>query len=322
MATKLSIIIVNYKSWEVLRQNLKALVSFQFPDFELEIIVVDNYSNDGKLPGFLAKFPKVKFMENSGNNGFAHGCNFGAEKSTGDLLLFLNPDTLATAESISAMEKAYQTDSEAGIVSCIQSEKPSSYQKILPSFWTLFGIQRSIYKMIFSKKISETNCKTCDCQAVNPEWISGSVVMISRENFERSGKWNTDYWMYSEDVELSLRVRQLGQKLIMLCDFPIKHEHGGASRRNIRTAALTKTEVIISQHVYINNNFKGVEKILSHTVMVLNNLIFKSLLPFLGLILFFLPKGRLQILLAKNLYGYYLNALFHGTWMSPRAVRK
>lgn len=322
MATKLSIIIVNYKSWEVLGQNLKALVSFQFPDFEMEIIVVDNHSNDGKLPGFLAEFPKVKFIENSGNNGFAHGCNFGAENASGDLLLFLNPDTLATAESISAMVKAYQTDSEAGIVSCIQSEKPSSYQKILPSFWTLFGLQRSIYKLIFSKKFSKNNCKTCTCEAVNPEWISGSVVMISRENFEKAGKWNTDFWMYSEDVELSLRVRQLGKKLIMLCDFPIKHEHGGASRRNIKTAALTKTEVIISQHVYIRNNFKGVEKILSHTVLVLNNLIFKSLLALIGFVLFFLPKGRLQIMLAKNIFGYYLNAIFRGTWISPRSVRE
>lgn len=317
----LSIIIVNYKSWEILAKNLELLTSYSFEKFEIQIIVVDNCSNDGKLQDFAKRFSKVQFIENVGNWGFAHGCNLGAKYSNAEILLFLNPDTLAPKESLEKMYLAYFANPNIGILSCKQSDKPSSYQKIFPSIFTLFGPQRSLYKLIFSRKLKETNCQTCNKEVILPDWISGSVVMISRLWFDRVGGWNTDYWMYSEDVEFSKKVKDAGGLLYLLCSTHIVHEHGGASRINVLTSALTKAEVIISQHVYVQNNFVGFSKILAHFLLVINVLIFKGILSVFGVLLFFIPKARVQFLILQNLLIYYLSVARNQTWLSPRSFK-
>jgi GT2 family glycosyltransferase len=315
----LSIVIVNYKSWGILKRNLDLLASYTFEKLSLEVIVVDNFSNDGNLVPFQSDFPQFNIIENTRNWGFAHGCNLGAQHANGEILLFLNPDTLAPKESIEKMFFAYKENPQIGILSCQQSEKPSSYQKISPSIFTLFGLQRSLYKLIFPQKFKETNCQTCQREAVSPEWISGSVVMISRAWYNRVGGWNTDYWMYSEDVELSKKVKDSGGLLLLLCNVNIVHEHGGASRINVETSALTKTEVIISQHVYIQNNFSQIQKIPSHMFLIINTLFFKSVLGIIGVFLFFLPKARVQTFILRNCLIYYFSALKNVTWLSPRS---
>jgi GT2 family glycosyltransferase len=321
MMPTLSIIIVNYKSWVILQKNLEALVSYTFQGFSVEIIVIDNFSNDNKIAAFRKRFAWVNIIENSGNWGFAHGCNLGAKHAKGEILLFLNPDTLAPKESLEKMFLTYNADPQIGILSCKQSENASSYQKISPSIFTLFGPQRSLYKLIFPQKFKETNCQTCNCEAVSPDWISGSVVMISRAWFDRVGGWNTDYWMYSEDVELSKKVKDSGGVLKLLCNVNIVHEHGGASRINVETSALTKTEVIISQHVYIQNNFSKIQKIPGHFLLIINTLIFKGVLGILGVFLFFLPKAKVQFFILKNCLKYYFSAFIHRTWISPKSEK-
>lgn len=313
----LSIVIVNYKSWTILQKNIEALLSYDFEEFELEIIVIDNCSNDGKFSEFKSKFPGIHILENEGNWGFAHACNLGASLAKGNILLFLNPDTLASKAAISEMYSYYSNNSDIGILSCKQSEKLSSFQKIKPSIYTLFGPQRSIYKLIYSKKIK--NMLSQDGKIITPDWISGSVVMISKFWFDKVGGWNTDYWMYSEDVELSIKVKEAGGLLKMLTKEKIVHEHGISSRINPITTALTKSEVIISNHVYIQNNFSNWQKIPSHFLLICNTLVFKSILGLIGLVLFFIPKAKVQFLILKNCLAYYFSALGNQTWISPRS---
>ncbi|MCP9757528.1 glycosyltransferase family 2 protein [Lacihabitans sp. CCS-44] len=315
----LSVVIVNYKSWSILRKNLDLLASYHFENIELEVVVVDNFSDDKVLSVFKLDYPRFKIIENSGNWGFAHGCNLGVKHTHGNILLFLNPDTLAPQESLERMFWEYKANPEIGILTCKQSEKASSYQKISPSIFTLFGPQRSLYKLLNSSKFKESNCQTCNAKVVFPDWISGSVVMISRAWFDRVGGWNTDYWMYSEDVELSKKVKDAGGLLALLCNVNIVHEHGGASRINLETSALTKTEVIISQHVYIQNNFSEIQKVPSHILLVINTLFFKVILGAFGLVLFFLPKAKVQTLILKNCLRYYFLALKNQTWLSPKS---
>ncbi len=89
----LSIIIVNYKSWSVLTDCLDSFDQYT-PKLDYEIIVVDNDSQDGEIGPFSKKYPQVNFIKNTGNNGFSHGCNLGANNAYGKYLLFLNPDTV------------------------------------------------------------------------------------------------------------------------------------------------------------------------------------------------------------------------------------
>ena len=96
----LSVIIVNYKGGEKLAQCLSSLQCVSDNRFSFEVIVVDNQSNDGTLDSFILQYPEFRFFLNSGNNGFANGCNLGATKSVGKNLLFLNPDTSVNANAL------------------------------------------------------------------------------------------------------------------------------------------------------------------------------------------------------------------------------
>ena len=88
----ISIIIVNYNSWIVLSNCIESILNLNI-SLNIEIIVVDNKSTNNLFLQYQQKYPTVKWVSNSGNNGFANGCNFGAAIANGNYLFFLNPDT-------------------------------------------------------------------------------------------------------------------------------------------------------------------------------------------------------------------------------------
>jgi len=316
-----SIIIVNYKSWRHLKNCLEALSIIEPNAFSFEIIVVDNFSNDEKLDTFSVEFPDVDFKVNTGNNGFANGCNFGAKHAAGEYLFFLNPDTIANENAILKLLEFAKLNHTVGIVSCHQKNNNGSYEKterLFPSLFTLFGLTRAVYKKLNQQKIRKQYHK--DMSVIYPDWVSGSVVFISRKWFDQIQGWNEDYWMYYEDVDICRRIQEANGKIALLQDVEIIHNHGGASRINVKTASITKTEVLISKHVYIKNHFKGIDRFLSQLLVVLSNIIFKTVLAIFGLIFFFIPKLRLILNIYIKLMKYYINALFKGSWLSKRSL--
>jgi len=293
----ISIIIVNYKSWKHLRNCLNSLKNLNDLSFSYETIVVDNYSDDGNFEKFTKEFSSVQFVLNSGNNGFANGCNFGASKATGDYFLFLNPDTLVNDKALEEILSFAKLNN-----------------RIFPNLVTLFGLTRSIYKL-FSKKLPESNN-----QVLYTDWVSGSLVFISKEWFAQINGWNEDYWMYYEDIDLSKKVQKSNGKVAVLKSVEIIHNHGGASRLNIKTSTITKTEVQISKHIYIQNHFKGVERILSHFILFKVNVFFKLLLAILGVLLFFIPKMQLNVYLFTRIISYYSHCLKNRIWLSKNSM--
>lgn len=312
----ISIIIVNFKSWIHLENCLNSL-KFTSESFSYEVLVVDNQSNDGGLDDFKQKFDWVQFIENSGNNGFANGCNYGASLAKGDYLMFLNPDTIANPEAVSKIWQYAKQHPTSGIVSCKQKRPSGTYEKShreFPSLFTLFGLLRAIAKLLTSNKpFTEDN-------VLFTGWVSGSLVFMSRDWFDQIQGWNEDYWMYFEDMDLSKRVHDSNGKVTILEDIEIIHNHGGSSRINMKTASLTKTESQISKHVYIVNHFKGIEQFLSLTVLVTYNIFIKFIFAIFGLIFFFIPKMRLNVYLWAKIVRYYFRSLIKGTWLSPNSM--
>ena len=126
--------------------------------------------------------------------------------------------------------------------------------------------------------------------------------------------------MYFEDVDLSKKVRLAGGNIALLKEVEIIHNHGGSSRVNIKTATITKSEVLISKHVYLHNHFKGLERSLILSLLVFSNLLTNFFTALIGLVFFFVPKLRLNIYLFTILIAYYYSSYKHGTWLSKRSV--
>lgn len=284
---------------------------------QLEVIIVDNCSNDGKLENFKKHFPNFSFIENSKNNGFANGCNVGTKNASGEYLFFLNPDTIISKEPILKMLAFLKAHKDCGIVSCNQKNRNGSYEKnirFFPDLNTLFGFFRAIHKKRNHKKIDKEN------NAMYPDWVSGAVVFISRYWFEKIKGWNEDFWMYYEDIDLSKKITDLGGKVALLTDTEIIHNHGASSRINIETATITKTEVLISKHVYINNHFRGSKHFILQVLLILTNLIGKLILAVFGIIFFFIPRLRVELNLCIHIIKYYFASIKHSTWLSTRSM--
>ncbi len=301
---------------ETFKKLFRCLNTFKQEKFSFEVVIVDNKSNDGKLEAFSKKYAQFSFIENSGNNGFANGCNTGAMNSNGSHLLFLNPDTLATENAVEEMLQCLKENSNYGIVSCNQLNNNGSFEnfdRIFPNTFTLFGLSRAIYRM-FRNKIKEED------NIIFPNWVSGSVVFMSRVWFQKVKGWNEDYWMYYEDVDISKKVRNLGGDVALLKNVNIIHNHGGASRINIKTASITKTEVVISKHVYLSTHFKGFKKFVLLSMVILNTSFSKTLLAIIGILFFFIPKLKLNIYLFAEMFSYYHQSLRKGSWLSSRSM--
>ena len=317
----ISIIIVNYRGWKALKECLESIDSIIPKTFSFETIIVDNCSNDGQFIVFKQKYSKFTFIENSGNNGFSNGCNLGASIANGNHFLFLNPDTKITLEALETLLETAILHPNVGVLSCLQINENNVFYKqnnLFPALGRFLGISRSIFKKLnkvnLEKRFNNNN------PLFYPDWVTGAVIFISRDWFDKINGWNEDYWLYYEDVDLCKKISLAKGKIAVTRETTIFHQHGGASRLNIKTKALTKTEVIISKHVYISNQFNAITKIYLHSLLILGVLIEKIFLSVLSFFLFFIPKLKVNRLMLKNLTIYYFNAILNQTWISPRAM--
>jgi GT2 family glycosyltransferase len=322
--TDLSIIIVCYKGWDRLNKCLDALDSFSGVKFLTEVIVVDNNSGGETFSKTENRFPKFRFIRNEINGGFGNGCNMGAQYATGEFLMFLNPDTVASESAIGKLLDTAKQNPEFGILSCRQINekgKVSNAFSQFPSLVNLTGFMRAITGKRLSasghhKPDTGDNTQNIDF----PDWVSGSIILIRCETFRKLSGFDEDFWMYFEDVDLCRRLRNNNEEVAFCKDVTIEHNHGGSSRINLKTASLTKTEVQISRHVYISKHTKGIENFLIQAFLVFNNIISGGLMALLGLILFFIPKAFSRTIIYCRLIIYYGGSLFRQSWISPRSV--
>ena len=247
---ELSIVIINWNSHAYLRECLKSLGG-KDDDLTWEIIVIDNASFDGSAQIVATEFPGVKFIQCERNLGFSGGNNQAARQAKGDLLLFLNPDTLVESDAPVQLAKAMRQLPEAGAVgarllntdrtlqtSCIQSF-PTIINQILDSDLLRGWFPRS--KLWGMAALFEASKEPLPVEAV-----SGACLMIKREIFERVGGFNEHYFMYSEDIDLCFKTHHAGFKNYYVPTASVIH-HGGGSSRKARSAF---SNVMLRESVY------------------------------------------------------------------------
>jgi GT2 family glycosyltransferase len=236
---QLSVVIVSYNSIGVL-ENCLFSVQKTMQTIDGEIIIVDNNSNDGSKEYLPSKFPGAKFIFNNENLGFARACNQGFKISSGDYILFLNPDTVLSGSCLIDCISFLKTHEDAGAVGVRMLDEKGKFLKEskrgLPSpsasFCKLFGLTT-----IFpgSKTIAKYYQGHLPENENNPvEVLSGAFIMIKRAVFEKVNGFDETFFMYGEDIDLSLRITQLGYKNYYLGKISITHLKGGSTNYNYK----------------------------------------------------------------------------------------
>ena len=291
----LTVVIVNYRCWDMLSKCLESLRRQSTPI--MKVVVADNFSNDGILATFKEKFSWVHWAEEPINGGFSYGCNAGAKLADTEWVLFLNPDTEIPEKCLESLLAHCNNQPDYKLISIKQIDsngKNCCPYGIFPNAFNVIGAFRSLERNLFKRSQSKKALNTVSVGY--PDWISGAFVLIRLEDYKKLGSWDELFWMYYEDIDLSKRAAQLGMKRVLLNDWYCIHNHGGASRKNINTTILTKSEVIISSHKYIQKHFTGITKLIGQSF------IFISTFLELGALSLF---SKIKRGMFKKLLGYW-----------------
>jgi GT2 family glycosyltransferase len=199
----LSVVIVTFNSLEAVRATLPALVAELEPGDQL--IIVDNASQDGTLAAVRELAPDALLVENAANEGFAAACNAGARLATGQLLLFLNPDAAPAPGFGEAIRRPALEDrgwtAWMGLVTAGGGALVNSR-----------GGEVHFTGISWAGGVDEP-IDTAPGGAEEVAFVSGACFVVRRTAWERQRGFSPEYFMYAEDLDLSLRLRLEGGHL-------------------------------------------------------------------------------------------------------------
>jgi N-acetylglucosaminyl-diphospho-decaprenol L-rhamnosyltransferase len=227
----LSIIIVNWNSAVYLRACLTSLYR-KVRTVTFEVIVVDNGSFDGSEEA-VQEFPNVIFVQSRKNIGFSRGNNLGFSYASGQLIMFLNPDTEIVGDAVEQMMNCLHLNESAGAVGPYLLNTDGSLQtscvQALPTIWNQL-LDSNLLRRVFPRSSlwGTRAFFNHDGQPVAVEAISGASFMVKRSVFEQVGMFDEEYFMYSDDLDLSWKIRAAGFLIFYLRGSKVIH-HGGRS---------------------------------------------------------------------------------------------
>jgi N-acetylglucosaminyl-diphospho-decaprenol L-rhamnosyltransferase len=232
---ELTVIIINWNSRDFLRGCLRSIAQHA-PRFSFEVIVIDNASFDGSEEMVRTEFPGIRYIQSPENLGFSRGNNAAALTATGRNLLFLNPDTEVLGDALSKMKESLDSMLDAAVVGCrILNSDGSVQTSAVQAFPTLLNqmLDTDVLRGWFprSRLWGTAALLSPGVDPVIVDTVSGACLMIRRNVFEQIGGFSTDYFMYSEDVDICHKVHLAGWKTCCLPAVNIIHFNGQSTKK-------------------------------------------------------------------------------------------
>ncbi len=228
---ELSVILVSYNDWIHLEKCLQSLQSL-LPEFDLEIIIVDNNSSDGSPDFVRSKFPFVKLLSASENFGFAKASNMGIRVSVGEFVLFLNTDTIANVQALTVLLDEMKRNPSIGAVGPALLLGKEIYQISFGKRVSYFSqfIQKGFFNLYYSRKLKS------DKKIREAGWLSAACLLVKRRALEAAGCFDENYFLYFEDIDLCYKIRKAGWKLWFCPQARITHI-GGTSTSAVKNSS-------------------------------------------------------------------------------------
>jgi len=263
----LSVIIVNYNTEKFLENLLASLQKCQLDRFQLEIIVVDNASNYD-IKKQIAKIKdknkifKIKLILNKENLGYARANNRGIKQAKGRYVLLLNSDTLLGKGTLLEMIRFMDNNKQFGAATCrvelADGRLDPACHRGFPTPWASFiyfsGLE-SLFLRLSRFKIFSRFSRLCqyhqgwkDLTKIHSvDVISGAFFLIRKKVLDQVGWLDERFFMYAEDIDLCLRLKEKGQQIAFNPETKIIHYKKSSGRQKGKGKKLTQKEIKIRQ---------------------------------------------------------------------------
>ncbi len=242
---KLTIVILNFNTRELVLDCLSSIKNSQEVNFPVKIIVVDNASSDGSGEE-LQKLNWLTLIENPENRGFSAGNNTAVSKFAGKYVWFLNPDTVLEPKTLVHMVDFMDKHPDVGIATPKLTLTNGSFDKNchrgFPTPWNSFCHFSGLDALFPKSRLFAGYYLGFIAPNIESEVdvIGGSSVLIRRQVGNKIKWWSEHYFMYGEDIDLAFRVKQAGFKVMYVPSALIHHYHGASSGLKKSSHKVTK----------------------------------------------------------------------------------
>ncbi|MHB1345990.1 MAG: glycosyltransferase family 2 protein [Candidatus Humimicrobiaceae bacterium] len=229
-----------------------------------EIVIFDNGSSDGSAQFIENKAltdSNIRLIKSADNLGFCRASNLAAKSANGKYLIFLNPDTKILEGNIEAiagfLEGREALGEKIGIIGVKTVNNDGSLQysaRSFPSISRQFFESFFLFKIFFRSRIFGSYFMTWwdHVNIMQVDWLSGSFMFVKKEVFELVNGFDEDYFMYSEDTDLCLRLKRKGFKNYYYPFYTIMHLDGAIASRDLLSRELG---IWKSRRLYFKKNY-------------------------------------------------------------------
>lgn len=269
-----SIFIVSYNTRDILARCLEQLLAAQHA-VEHEIIVVDNASADGSAAMVRQRFPQVQLVALDMNMGFARANNIAFGQSTGEFVILLNPDAFVEHDAIANALQFMQRTPSAGACGGLILDEDGHAAPSARRFPTLFAkicrmwglADRFAGSPLFD---AHDYRHTSIDKPFTVDWVPGTFTVLRRAALGNGQLFDERFFMYYEETDLCLRLRQGGYQVWFVPAVRVSHI-GGASAKTVKkhfdsSGSQLSLWRLRSEYLYFRKN-QGLHAVIAHALV-------------------------------------------------------
>ena len=236
---KLSVIVVsfNVRGYVALCLDAALQAMSRLEAGESELILFDNASSDGTVDWVRGAYPEVQVMASAENLGFSAGNNAAIQASKGEWVLLLNPDTVVPESTFEQLLEHVGRNDRVGAVGVPMVDGAGRWlpesKRGVPTPWASFCRLSGLWRLAPTSKTWNGYYfgHVMPDETAEVEVLSGAFMALRRAALDEVGLLDEDFFMYGEDIDLSIRVSKGGWVNHYLSSVPIVHFKGESTKK-------------------------------------------------------------------------------------------
>lgn len=263
----ISVIIVSWNTKDVTDKCLAAMkeaVDFVKEKADVEVIVVENASEDGSPEMIAKKYPWVKLRPSGADLGYGKGNNFGFKKSDpkSKYILLLNNDAYVERETLTKSLEYFERNTKCDVMGCKLHFEDGRFQPsagFLPTPATVWGWIWGLELIpLFGKLFSPFHPKDPNFFEKDRQvgWVMGAFLFMKREVFAKSNGFDENFFLYGEEVEWCRRAHEAGYKIWYTPDFSVTHVDKASAKGDPKELAKIFRREILGIIYYLEINYR------------------------------------------------------------------